>query len=299
MLEKLSERVKSLSTYARLAKALWKSRHDPELERVFRSYRSGVPLAAIIRPGLLARQLPRRPTPFRNPLQQPHQFYMPDLPSAPFLKQDEISRLLVANLGMIRAEYAAYSGDETPSPSERLVDAGRWSTVPLMRSEGVFAENVARFPATWALMRRLPLLPSPHGGIYFSVLDPSTHISPHCGPSNLRLRYHLTIADAAGARIRCGTEWRGWEENGCLLLDDSFEHEVRHEGSRRRVVLIVDCWHPELTLSERLFLGELYNAWFPHAGWITRPDLEGAAAGAAQPVPRIENGPWNVQQAPS
>ena len=28
--------------------------------------------------------------------------------------------------------------------------------------------------------------------------------------------------------------------------DDSFEHEVWHEGDRDRVVLICDIWHPEL-----------------------------------------------------
>lgn len=266
--------------FSRIAPLLWKKRHDRELTRAFRSYLSGVRLNAFIEPANFLRELLGRRSIFQIALQRPSQFYMPDLPSAPFLEPDHISRLLVANLGMIRAEFAAHSGDETPTPSKKLVSAGRWNTVPLMRSEGLFTENIARFPRTWALIQRLPLLPAVHGGVYFSVLDPGTRITPHFGFSNLRIRYHLTIKDAAGARIRCGTQWRTWEENECLLLDDSFEHEVVHEGTQRRVVLIVDCWHPALTRSEIMFLSELYSAWFPKGNWITRTHFEEATVAA-------------------
>jgi aspartate beta-hydroxylase len=47
----------------------------------------------------------------------------------------------------------------------------------------------------------------------------------------------------------------------CLILDDSFEHEVRHDGTRRRVVLIVDCWHPDLTEPEREFITHVHRVW--------------------------------------
>lgn len=273
---KNAERVKSALSFARISKAVWKKRQDAELDRVFKSYRAGLPLNILTEPARLSQHLAARVPDYRDPLQKPQEFYMPDLPSAPFLEPDEIARVLTANVEMIRAEYAAFCGDETPTPSKRLVNAGNWSTVPLMRKEGQFKANIGAFPKTWALMQRLPLLPSVHGGIYFSVLDPGTHIKPHCGPTNLRIRYHLTIANADNARIRSGTQWRTWEENGCLLLDDSYEHEVRHEGSSRRVVLIVDCWHPGLTRTERMFLDEIYEAWYPGNGWITRMDLAAA-----------------------
>lgn len=35
------------------------------------------------------------------------------------------------------------------------------------------------------------------------------------------------------------------------MFDDSFEHEVWHNGSGTRLVLIVDVWHPDLTRAER------------------------------------------------
>lgn len=36
-----------------------------------------------------------------------------------------------------------------------------------------------------------------------------------------------------------------------FVFDDSFEHEVWHNGTSMRLVLIVDIWHPELTERER------------------------------------------------
>ena len=49
-----------------------------------------------------------------------------------------------------------------------------------------------------------------------------------------------------GTRIRVGTEERTWAAGQCLVFDDSFEHEVWHEGSTDRIVLICDMWHPQL-----------------------------------------------------
>lgn len=36
-----------------------------------------------------------------------------------------------------------------------------------------------------------------------------------------------------------------------LIFDDSFEHEVWHNGTSVRLVLIVDVWHPDLTDDEK------------------------------------------------
>ena len=54
-------------------------------------------------------------------------------------------------------------------------------------------------------------------------------------------------------RIRVGSEWHEWREGECLIFDESFEHEVVHDGADDRIVLIVDLWHPDLDV-ERLIL---------------------------------------------
>jgi len=38
------------------------------------------------------------------------------------------------------------------------------------------------------------------------------------------------------------------------VFDDSFEHEVWNNSTESRVILLVDVWHPELTLNERVIL---------------------------------------------
>ena len=78
--------------------------------------------------------------------------------------------------------------------------------------------------------------------------------------------YQLTAAVAAnrpllvpaGCRIRVGDEVREWRQGECLVFDDSFEHEVWHEGTDERIVLICDLWHPAVSLEDDVFplLGE-------------------------------------------
>ena len=87
-----------------------------------------------------------------------------------------------------------------------------------------------------------------------------THVFPHSGPSNLRLRAHLgldvpegntdiSIAAASSSRIRVLNEYRDWKDGEMLIFDDSFDHEVWHFGPQNltRLILIIDMWHPYLT----------------------------------------------------
>ena len=86
----------------------------------------------------------------------------------------------------------------------------------------------------------------------FLLLKTGTHIRTHTGPSNERLRLHLTLIHSGGARIRVGNEWRTWQEGKAIIFDDSWEHEVIHTGDDDRVVLIMDIWHPELPPESRI-----------------------------------------------
>ena len=85
-----------------------------------------------------------------------------------------------------------------------------------------------------------------------SGTEAKTIISPHCGSSNLRLRNHLSIdiPEPNAAKIRVGNEWRYWEQNKTFAFDDSYEHEVIHEGNKLRIIFSVDIWHPSLTKKE-------------------------------------------------
>ena len=89
------------------------------------------------------------------------------------------------------------------------------------------------------------------GESLFSCLAPGTHLRAHCGSTNARLTCHLGLLVPGGATIRCGTEAREWAEGECIVFDDSFEHEVWHEGSADRVVLLINFWHPMLPPDKR------------------------------------------------
>jgi aspartate beta-hydroxylase len=95
---------------------------------------------------------------------------------------------------------------------------------------------------------RSPPLWQVWGSSFFSSLAAGTHLAAHCGPSNLRLRVHLGLLVPTGCRIRVGDEVREWKQGECLVFDDSYEHEVWHEGEGERVVLIADAWHPAVDL---------------------------------------------------
>ena len=47
--------------------------------------------------------------------------------------------------------------------------------------------------------------------LYFSVMSPGTHVWPHVGPTNCRLRMHLGLVipkTGKGARLRCADQYR-------------------------------------------------------------------------------------------
>jgi aspartate beta-hydroxylase len=41
------------------------------------------------------------------------------------------------------------------------------------------------------------------------------------------------------------------------VFDDSFNHEVWHDGRETRWVLLIDFWHPDLTVPEQRALTRL------------------------------------------
>jgi len=258
---KLRAAVAPVLALVRLAPLLLRVRTDPELRSIQRSYLGWMPLCLFSEPGRWLRLVAASPRRFGHPAQRPHSFYAPHLNGFPFRRPDSISMFLEQSFAEIAAEFARVAHLQVIAPSAVLVDAGAWNTYPLMRSGQRSDEHIAHCPATWAAAKRCPLPEGVRGGVYFSIMSPGTRVHPHCGPSNLKLRYHLCIEEAHGARIRSGHEWRSWHRGECLILDDSFEHEVVHDGETRRVVLIVDCWHPDLSEKERDFLARVHGTW--------------------------------------
>ncbi|KFV14665.1 Aspartyl/asparaginyl beta-hydroxylase, partial [Pterocles gutturalis] len=136
---------------------------------------------------------------------------------------------------------------------ENLREKGDWSQFTLWQ-QGRKNENACKsVPKTCALLERFPEATGcRRGQIKYSVMHPGTHVWPHTGPTNCRLRMHLgLVIPKEGCRIRCAQDDRTWEEGKVLIFDDSFEHEVWQDSESYRLIFIVDVWHPELTVQER------------------------------------------------
>ncbi|KAG8190498.1 hypothetical protein JTE90_006671 [Oedothorax gibbosus] len=164
-------------------------------------------------------------------------------------------KLLEKNWKAIRDEALSLADEKISGfmpETEGLQEKGDWKQFELFARGRKIEKNCLRAPKTCALVSQMPDAAScKRGQVKFSIMQPSTHVWAHTGPTNCRLRSHLGLVVPDGATIRVADEIRSWEEGKVLLFDDSFEHEVWHNGNSSRLVLIVDFWHPELTAYQK------------------------------------------------
>jgi len=175
-----------------------------------------------------------------------------------------VARVLESNFAMIRAEVMALLADGALLKSgvedtEGLTKAGTWTELNILFQGITQGSNSKLCPETTALIERdIPEAASMvRGAAKLSVLVPGTIIRPHHGPTNTRMRCHLGIRIPDGCYIRAGdpaepSNLRQWEEGKVLCFDDSYRHEVWHEGTEKRVILCVDVWHPDMDHAARL-----------------------------------------------
>ncbi|XP_051826097.1 aspartyl/asparaginyl beta-hydroxylase isoform X5 [Antechinus flavipes] len=168
----------------------------------------------------------------------------------------ELVKTLEKNWKLIRDEGLAVL-DKTEGlflpEDENLREKGDWSQFTLWQ-QGRKNEKACRgAPKTCALLEKFPETTGcRRGQIKYSVMHPGTHVWPHTGPTNCRLRMHLgLVIPKEGCKIRCAQDTKIWEEGKVLIFDDSFEHEVWQDASSLRLIFIVDVWHPELTPQQR------------------------------------------------
>ena len=150
----------------------------------------------------------------------------------------------------ILQEYRGLENDVLHPHPQNLTDKGRWNVAYLYNMAKLDKVNADRCPRTMSALAKFPGA-GIAGQAYFSIMTPGTHVRPHCGPTNKRIRCHLGLTEARDCWIRVGDQKLRWTPGRCIVFDDSFEHEVWHDGDTPRAVLIVDFWHPDLTEAER------------------------------------------------
>lgn len=130
------------------------------------------------------------------------------------------------------------------SPDQARISKGdNWKTYTFYVMGHRIDDNCGSCPQTAAVLDRLPGLQN----AFFSILAPRYHIPPHCGPSRALLRAHLGLkvpADREHCWIRVHDQYHHWQEGRVVVLDDTYEHEVRNDTDEERVVLFLDFDRP-------------------------------------------------------
>jgi len=219
---------------------------------------------------------------------------LPLLPNAPPVKLTGDIETLKTHFSVIREELlsAIQTNTATFHPFDDAVyehangneqkqqeQQAEWSSIYLYR-QGIKQVDTCKkyFSITTNILETM----CPHrmggcgfGSVYFSKLKQNTKVVEHCGPTNVRLRCHLPLAvpnKTSGSYLRVGEHCVSWEEGKPILFDDSFLHSAVYAGcndsdgssissdqsSGDRIVLIVDFWHPSLSVADRTALGVLY-----------------------------------------
>mmetsp|Transcript_33510 Transcript_33510/g.105892 ORF Transcript_33510/g.105892 Transcript_33510/m.105892 type:complete len:271 (+) Transcript_33510:164-976(+) len=182
-------------------------------------------------------------------------------------------------IGAELQRYLAAEAEFVCDSAQRSVMGEGWSAVRLQRMGEWRTENTAAFPETTAILKGLDI-PFAVRGIMFARQVPGSGVAPHSDARNFILTAHLGLKvpeDPTKAWMQVGAERRNWEENKAVIFDTSFEHSTGNESDEERVVLIIDFWHPDLSLPEREALQMVYD---------TRNKYDGAAIQAQEDAAR-------------
>ncbi|KAF0732683.1 hypothetical protein Ae201684P_014172 [Aphanomyces euteiches] len=213
-----------------------------------------------------------------KPRPSPTLFMFPGLKSAPFHnpRDFEWTAALEANLDTIREEYLRLKDQKKKSDyvltgQEHTLHQGQWDWFSYVSKGKRMPSFEEECPNTTALLNAIPgfMTSLPFAYAFFSTLQPQSSIKAHSAPCNIRLRCHFPLWVPKGCGIRVADETTEWEEGKCLLFDDSYDHEVWHDGLEgERVVLLFDIWHPDLIPEEREALVQMF-ADAKEKGWLS------------------------------
>ncbi|MPC37841.1 Aspartate beta-hydroxylase domain-containing protein 2 [Portunus trituberculatus] len=206
--------------------------------------------------------------------QKPTLFHVMGLPANPNWTEYDVltneQKLLKLNFELITQEFEKVfsrlqSGDTTGWKNNSILE-GHWCIFPFVDQGKINTSNCHSCPrVAEIILGCLPAMMNDcvFGNAAFSILYPDSHITPHQGPTNLRLRCHLGIKVPNGCWLEVAGQQYKWVVGETLLFDDSFTHSAHFTNqpnnmhSQPRAILLLDFWHPNVTIQEKECLLEL------------------------------------------
>lgn len=97
-------------------------------------------------------------------------------------------------------------------------------------------------PFTTALISKMPNVKL----AMFSVLGPHSKITPHRGPFQGALRYHLGLQcpKQPGCEITVDNKPYRWQDGHDIVFDDTYMHSVENNTDETRIILFCDILRP-------------------------------------------------------
>ncbi|KAF4669625.1 hypothetical protein FOZ61_003552 [Perkinsus olseni] len=170
----------------------------------------------------------------------------------------ELARHLVDNYEVIRDEVGRLDTTAASDEYGYLHASGKWEQLQLFRNGEYLDKSCSLMPETCRVLREGPFPTRPDLVDLWPVKNneeaillfasPGTHVPVHSGAANTQINVHLPLVGITGASIAVHPGGRrNWTEATAMCFDDSFAHEVWHEGDHLRIILVVRVMHPAAT----------------------------------------------------
>ncbi|WP_282146403.1 aspartyl/asparaginyl beta-hydroxylase domain-containing protein [Alteromonas stellipolaris] len=231
-----------------------------------------------------------KPKQFTNENQKPNFFYIPDLPSSPFLNVNEVEGLnewitaiskhkqsLLQLCANAQENYVDTVGG-VPDTVDWNILRAKWKSLHLKKAGEWTIESESLPESTKSLLNNdfIAHCPPHAPEVVISVLQPQTKIPLHFGISNIKWTLHIPLEVTSEASLYVSGITRHWEaETTSLLFDDSFVHGAANNADVARSVLIIDIWNPALSQPERAdiqTLMRIHSDWTSNYGVLARID---------------------------
>eukprot|EP00929_Paragymnodinium_shiwhaense_P042578 TRINITY_DN22014_c0_g1_i11.p1 TRINITY_DN22014_c0_g1~~TRINITY_DN22014_c0_g1_i11.p1 ORF type:complete len:425 (+),score=95.95 TRINITY_DN22014_c0_g1_i11:161-1435(+) len=191
--------------------------------------------------------------------------YFPGLTAKPFWEPEEVGdwvEKVRKGLPFVQGELADLLEDDeeallTDSVQNDVMGSG-WSGFRLQRQGSWIQRNCDRFPRTVQLLRESGC-PVAMRGVIVARQAPRSRVAPHSDGRNCFLTAHFGLSVPENCEINVANETREWIDDGVLILDTSFRHSTKNDSDEDRFVLLIDFWHPDLTVPEQEAMEYVYD----------------------------------------
>jgi aspartyl/asparaginyl beta-hydroxylase (cupin superfamily) len=180
---------------------------------------------------------------------------------------------LEANFGVIEDEIRSIPQEMffPDSEGDAIPRDGDWRILPVFAMGEIHQTAAHLLPTVVEIVRKLDGITTLGGVVFVSRLPAGASVGSHVGPTNTRARCHLGVHIPTGdCGIEVAGERRSWIQGRCLMLNDHLEHRVWNYTDQERIVLVLDTWHPDLTVAERRMLAGLQTYAQVQAGAISK-----------------------------